>query len=171
MGTGSNQCEANTKGISTGVRRSPRLRRRAPRGRIQSVSGEERAPEETPDLVAARRRGDPYLVYADSRDRQCVLSLLDTWERVTIGRGMGADVALTWDPDVSRVHAELARLADDWTVIDDGLSRNGTFVNDKRVQGRRRLFDGDVLRCGATELHFHSPFQAAEPTRISGTLD
>jgi hypothetical protein len=42
----------------------------------------------------------------------------DPWDRVTIGRGMGADIPLTWDPDVSRVHAELSRLADDWTVID-----------------------------------------------------
>jgi pSer/pThr/pTyr-binding forkhead associated (FHA) protein len=65
---------------------------------------------------------------------------------------MGADVALTWDPDVSRVHAELARLADDWTVVDDGLSRNGTFINGERVEGRRRLFDGDILRCGETDL-------------------
>jgi pSer/pThr/pTyr-binding forkhead associated (FHA) protein len=78
---------------------------------------------------------------------------------------MGADVALTWDPGVSRVHAELARLADDWTVVDDGLSRNGTFVNGERVEGRRRRFDGDILRCGETDLSFHSPFQSSDPTR------
>jgi hypothetical protein len=135
------------------------------------VSGNELAPDDTPELAAARRRGDPYLVYRDAHARQRVLSLPDTWDRVTIGRGMGADVALTWDPDVSRVHAELSRLADDWTVIDDGLSRNGTFVNDQRVEGRRRLFDGDLLRFGATVLLFHSPFQAADPTRASRTVE
>jgi hypothetical protein len=134
------------------------------------MSGNEVAPEETPELAAAKRCGDPYLVYRDAHARQRVLSLPDTWDRVTIGRGMGADVALTWDPDVSRVHAELSRLADDWTVIDDGLSRNGTFVNDQRLEGRRRLFDGDVLRCGATPLLFHSPFQAAGETRATRTL-
>jgi predicted component of type VI protein secretion system len=134
------------------------------------VAGGQFASEETPDLAEARRRGDPYLVYPDARDRQCVLSLPDTWDRVTIGRGMGADVALTWDPDVSRVHAELSRLADDWTIVDDGLSRNGTFVNGERLAGRRRLFDGDVLRCGGTELAFHSPFQSADATRASATL-
>jgi FHA domain len=109
------------------------------RARICGVSGDELAPEDTPELAAARRCGDPYLVYRDAHARQRVLSLPDTWNRVTIGRGMGADVALTWDPDVSRVQAELSRLADDWTVIDDGLSRNGTFVNDQRVEGRRRV--------------------------------
>jgi predicted component of type VI protein secretion system len=134
------------------------------------VPEKELAPEDTPELAAARRCGDPYLVYRDAHARQRVLSLPDTWDRITIGRGMGADVALTWDRDVSRVHAELARLADDWTVIDDGLSRNGTFVNDRRVEGRRRLMDGDVLRCGATTLLFHSPFQADDQTRAAQTV-
>lgn len=134
------------------------------------MPGNEFATETTPELAEANRRGDPYLVYRDAHERQRVLSLPDTWDRITIGRGMGADVALTWDPDVSRVHAELARLADDWTVIDDGLSRNGTFVNDRRVEGRRRLLDGDLLRCGETLLLFVSPFQAADRTRAARTL-
>ena len=112
------------------------------------MPGNEFAPEKTSELAEANRRGDPYLVYRDAHERQCVLSLSDTWERITIGRGMSADVALTWDQDASRVHAELVRLADDWTVTDDGLSRNGTFVNDRRVEGRLRLMDGDFLRCG-----------------------
>jgi hypothetical protein len=130
----------------------------------------EPVPEDTPELAGAKRCGDPYLVYRDAHGRQCVLSLPDTWDRVTIGRGMGADIPLTWDPDVSRVHAELSRLADDWTVIDDGLSRNGTFVNDERVDGRRRLMDGDLLRCGATLLLFNSPFQADDQTRTAHEL-
>jgi hypothetical protein len=134
------------------------------------VPGNEAPADDTPELAAAKRCGDPYLVYRDAHARQRVLSLPDTWDQITIGRGMGADVALTWDPDVSRVHAELSRLADDWTVIDDGLSRNGTFVNDQRVEGRRRLMDGDVLRCGATQLLFHSPFQADDQTRAAQTL-
>ena len=121
------------------------------------MSEERPAAEETPELAEARRRGDPYLIYGDARDRQRVLSLPDR-DRVTIGRGMGTDVALTWDPDVLRFHAELARLADDWTVVDNGLSRNGTFANGERVEGRRRLFEGDVLRCGGTDLRFHAPF-------------
>ena len=160
----------NVKWIAIGVRRFLGLHHDVDRGRIASVSEERPAVEETPELAEARRRGDPYLIYADARDRQRVLSLPDTWDRVTIGRGMGTDVALTWDPDVSRVHAELARLADDWTVVDDGLSRNGTFVNGERVEGRRRLFDGDVLRCGGTDLRFHAPFQSAESTRAAQTL-
>ena len=34
------------------------------------------------------------------------------------------------------------------TLVDEGLSRNGSFVNGERVGGRRRLRDGDTLRSG-----------------------
>jgi hypothetical protein len=42
-------------------------------------------------------------------------------------------------------------------VSDDGLSRNGTFVNGVRIAGRRRLADGDVLRFGTTLVEFRCP--------------
>jgi len=77
--------------------------------------------------------------------------------QATLGRSDAADVSLPWDSEVSHVHAELLRVGDAWTVTDDGLSRNGTFVNGDRVTGRRRLRDGDVLRLGGTEILFRSP--------------
>jgi predicted component of type VI protein secretion system len=125
--------------------------------------------EDSAEIAAAKRRGDPYLVYRDGYGRRQVLSLPDTWERVTIGRGMAANVVLAWDEDVSRVHAELLRVGDDWAVVDDGLSRNGTFVNGERVERRRRLLDADELRCGDTVIAFHAPFQAADRTRAAPT--
>jgi pSer/pThr/pTyr-binding forkhead associated (FHA) protein len=42
-------------------------------------------------------------------------------------------------------------------VLDDGISRNGTYVNDDRVHGRRRLGDGDVVRIGRTNVRFRCP--------------
>jgi pSer/pThr/pTyr-binding forkhead associated (FHA) protein len=78
---------------------------------------------------------------------------------VTLGRGPAADVWLAWDDQVSRVHAQLDRVGDDWLVVDDGLSANGTFLNDERVSGRRRLRDGDVLRIGGTELVYRAPLE------------
>jgi pSer/pThr/pTyr-binding forkhead associated (FHA) protein len=125
------------------------------------------AGDESPVIAEARRRGDPFLSYLDAHERQQVLSLEDTWDRITIGRGPSNDVGLPWDADVSRVHAELVRIADDWAVVDDGLSRNGTFVNGERVESRRRLRDGDQLRCGGTEIGFHAPFEADDRTRTA----
>jgi hypothetical protein len=115
----------------------------------------------------ARRRGDPYLVYLDGHGRQRVLSLPDTWDRISFGRGMAATVVLAWDEEVSRTHAELHRIGDDWAVLDDGLSRNGSFVNGERVDGRRRLRDGDELRFGDTRIAFIAPFGASDRTRTA----
>ena len=123
--------------------------------------------EESPELIAARRRGDPFVVWNDSHGHERVLSLQDGWDRVTVGRGAAADVSLPWDSEVSRVHAELLRLGDDWAVVDDGISRNGTFVNGDRIEHRRRLLDGDDLRVGDTSLRFHAPFQAGDETVVA----
>jgi SARP family transcriptional regulator, regulator of embCAB operon len=74
---------------------------------------------------------------------------------VTIGRREGNTIALAWDPQVSRVHAQLERVGSEWTVRDDGLSRNGTWVNGQRLRGSRRLLDGDTVRVGRTLLVVH----------------
>jgi predicted component of type VI protein secretion system len=122
-------------------------------------------PDEATELAEAERRGDPYLLYHDGHGGQRILSLPDTWSRVAVGRGASADLALTWDADVSSAHAELQRLGDEWIVVDEGLSRNGSFVNGERVEHRRRLVDGDELRFGSTVVRFRAPFQGRGETR------
>ena len=54
------------------------------------------------------------------------------------------------------MHAVLERAGGHWTLVDDGLSRNGSFVNGRRVLGRRRLADGDEIAVGHTLLVFSS---------------
>jgi pSer/pThr/pTyr-binding forkhead associated (FHA) protein len=126
---------------------------------------------EVAEIADAERRGDPYLVYADAEGRQRVLSLPDGWQTVSVGRGLNADLVLSWDDDVSRVHAELRRLGDEWVVSDDGLSRNGTFLGGERIEGRRVLRDGDELRFGKTPMRFRAPFQVGGETRAATRLD
>jgi pSer/pThr/pTyr-binding forkhead associated (FHA) protein len=125
------------------------------------------ADEQSPEIAEAERRGDPFLVWLDSHGREHVLSLLDGWDKVTIGRGPSCDIGLPWDADVSRVHAEVVRVGDDWAVVDDGLSTNGTFVGGERVERRRRLHDGDQLRCGSTELRFRAPYEGLDRTNVA----
>jgi pSer/pThr/pTyr-binding forkhead associated (FHA) protein len=127
--------------------------------------------QEAADLAAAQRRGDPFLVWRDAHGRQVILSLRDGWERITIGRGAAADVSLPWDSEVSRVHTELLRLGDDWAAVDNGISRNGTFVNAEPIERRRRLLDGDELRVGDTVLGFHAPFQIGDETVVAEPTD
>jgi pSer/pThr/pTyr-binding forkhead associated (FHA) protein len=116
----------------------------------------------------AERSGRPFLVYRDGEHRQHVIALEEHMDQVSIGRRELVDVVLDWDDEVSRVHALLERVERDWTVVDDGLSRNGTFVNGERIHGRRRLVDGDTLVFGSTSVTFRSPTVEVEAgTRIA----
>ncbi len=56
-----------------------------------------------------------------------------------------------------------------WTIADDGLSRNGTYVNGDRIRGRRRLAERDQLRFGETSVVFRAPAAGARPTRTQTT--
>jgi hypothetical protein len=89
----------------------------------------------------------------------------------TIGRRDEADVSLPWDPEVSRLHAELSVHAGEWTVSDDGWSQNGTWVNGIRLAGRRRLADGDLIGVGRTVLTFRGGSRSGPgPTMLPGEL-
>jgi pSer/pThr/pTyr-binding forkhead associated (FHA) protein len=107
--------------------------------------------------IEAAREGVPFLVYRDGQDQQQIFALGPELERVTVGRSPSAGIPLEWDTEVSRLHAELGCIGGDWTVSDDGLSRNGTHVNGQRIVGRRRLHDGDVVRFGRTPATFREP--------------
>ena len=114
-------------------------------------------PAEIQERIAAERRGTPFLVYRDADNLQVIVDLVPTGERVTIGRRPSNDVVLDWDSEISRVHAALERIGDDWTVVDDGLSHNGTYLNGKRVTARERLHDGDVLTLGGVAIAYRAP--------------
>jgi pSer/pThr/pTyr-binding forkhead associated (FHA) protein len=110
------------------------------------------SPVELQERIAAERRGTPFLLYLDGDGRQCIVEL--TGAAVSIGREDDNDVPLQWDAAVSRVHAVLDRIGTTWTISDDGLSRNGTFVNGARVRGRQRLDDGDAITVGGALIVF-----------------
>jgi pSer/pThr/pTyr-binding forkhead associated (FHA) protein len=109
-------------------------------------------PVELAERLAAERRGTPFLLYLDDRRRQRIVELGPDADSISIGREAANEVPLTWDSAVSRTHAVLQRIGGAWTLLDDGLSRNGSFVNGQRVHGRRRLEDGDAITIGGTLL-------------------
>ena len=91
---------------------------------------------------------------------------LADWDEVVFGRAPNRSVSRETTPDgrvltvrfpgtfVSRVHARLLRVQSSWVLVDND-SRNGTFVNGKRVS-RATLTDGDVFECGRTLFVFRS---------------
>lgn len=131
-------------------------------------------PAELKQRLEADRAGTPYLVYREPGAGQRILPLSES--AAVIGRDATCDAPLTWDEQVSRVHVELANLRGHWLVVDDGLSRNGTFVNGERVVGRRRLHNGDRLLVGSTSMFFceaqaRDRQSTAVPAREIGRLD
>ena len=132
-----------------------------PAGRGRSIMGHVSGhpPADGSDLKArieAERAGRPFLLYKDGHGRQQLFSFEADMTHASVGRGQSSDLVLDWDEQVSRLHAQLERVEEDWTVVDDGLSRNGTFLNGERLSGRRRLTDGDTLSFGGTTVTFRA---------------
>jgi hypothetical protein len=128
-------------------------------------------PEEHEERQSALDRGDPFLLFRDGDGHQRIVPLSEPAEAITIGRRFEADISLPWDPEASRLHAELSFRAGEWTICDDGWSQNGTWVNGLRLAGRRRLADGDLVKIGRTILGFQQPgSHGPGPTMVQGEL-
>ena len=112
----------------------------------------------------------PFLLYRDFEGEQHIVALPPDRITLAIGRNAAADMCLGWDDEVSGLHAQLEQVAGEHTLVDDGLSRNGSYVNGERVHGRRRLRDGDMLRFGRTVVLFRKPEGASDLTRVAQTL-
>lgn len=67
-----------------------------------------------------------------------------------IGRGQAAQIRLLED-GVSRAHARV-RAVEHHLIVEDLGSRNGTFVNGKRVDRPHALTDGDKVQIGRTTV-------------------
>jgi pSer/pThr/pTyr-binding forkhead associated (FHA) protein len=64
----------------------------------------------------------------------------------TIGRDPGNSITIA-DPEISRRHARLTR-QDEYYLLEDLNSTNGTFVNGRRLVGQYVLQPGDVINLG-----------------------
>lgn len=87
--------------------------------------------------------------------------------KAVMGRHPHCDVVVDVSA-VSRRHAQILQIAGDF-YIEDLKSRNGTYVNNELVKGRRSLATGDVIRICDVEYSFHltQPFQTPRPTPSS----
>jgi pSer/pThr/pTyr-binding forkhead associated (FHA) protein len=127
------------------------------------------SPAELKERLEAERRGIPVLVLRDGGGRQLIHELSADSSPLTVGRQSTSDVALTWDDEVSRAHAAIECIGNVWTVVDDGRSRNGSFVNGERVHGRRPLRHGDVVAFGRTTLEFVAPLSRGDDSTVVGS--
>jgi adenylate cyclase len=106
----------------------------------------------------------PYLLL-ESLGRRFSLSDGLSW---AIGRGDGCSVTLD-SRSVSRLHALIQRKDDgDLSLVDLG-SRNGSFINSRRVSVPQVLKDQDRLTFGDQELIFHMPANSAPALQSADT--
>jgi hypothetical protein len=151
---------------SSGASRAARKPVMSDRGSSSPLNPHTATPSELQERVAADRAGIPYLLWRDASGGQRIVALPASQERLTIGRTAEVDVPLPSDTQVSRVHALLERVARGWSIVDDGLSLNGTLVNGEPLRGRRRLDDRDRIQVGSTVLAFRDPAQGRAASTI-----
>ncbi len=119
--------------------------------------------------IEAERGGRPFLVYRCEDGEQRIVVVEEGTTALWVGRGESADLRLDWDEEVSALHAQIEVVRDECTLLDDGLSRNGSFVGEGRVNGRRRLRDGDTLRFGRTTVLFRRPGEGAPEATVAAS--
>ncbi len=97
-----------------------------------------------------------------SRDKQWEIPLekRDT----TIGRSRECDIPIKGDPEISRIHCTIQRREDGNYLLLDEESRNGTYLNGKRVFNNQEhiLAEGDEIRIGNILLRFY-PSESSRP--------
>ncbi|MFS8924373.1 adenylate/guanylate cyclase domain-containing protein [Synechococcus sp. B60.1] len=112
----------------------------------------------------------PYVILRepDGSQRKYVLAGAAAW---TVGRDADNSIVLN-DPSVSRQHALLQYLDDHSIYLIDLGSRNGSFVNNRRISIPTLLQDGDHLTLGQSQLEFHSGSLASlEPSSAGKPSD
>jgi hypothetical protein len=134
------------------------------RAEERAVLGSAASPVEVQALLQATRKGAPFVFF---RDGDAALRLVEL-ERspAVVGRAPGSELEIAWDPRVSGMHAHLEQHGRQWVLEDDGLSRNGTFVNGERLRGQRTLKDGDLVQVGDTVIAFRDPL----PGGVAATI-
>ena len=100
----------------------------------------------------AKRRSAPPKAFATLRvvaPETRVGELVAIDGEITVGRGGGCALVLADDHFASTVHARVFRRGND-LFVDDLESRNGTFVNGKRITSTTKLKKNDRVQFGQT---------------------
>ncbi|KAA3618876.1 MAG: FHA domain-containing protein [Calditrichaeota bacterium] len=99
----------------------------------------------------ASNEGEPRLVYVGN-DGNENFSLTRRENR--IGRDLSNEIVIH-DAQISKRHAVIIRDGDHYFIEDTG-SKNGIFVDGKRIQDRKIIENGCLLKLGSTFLKFES---------------
>jgi hypothetical protein len=105
---------------------------------VMSAQGPEEVGVPLPALVLAVRSGLGHGLEVTVEDE------------IVLGRLVTLDGVLAPDHSISRRHARITSAEDGGFVVEDEHSRNGTFLNDERIETPQPLRAGDLLKIGST---------------------
>ena len=80
--------------------------------------------------------------------------LLSGKQELSIGREESCDITLP-HVTVSKLHAQIVHEGDSWYIVDEG-STNGVIVNNRRISGKEKLHEKDVIAITNSKLIFTS---------------
>ena len=105
-----------------------------------------------PDGTRNQRNKTPIseLIVTNGPQRGQTIDLMSQSE-VFVGRASSCTLVLSDDYASSR-HARFIRNGNDW-FVEDLESRNGTYLNEQRIDQLEALTRGDSIRVGRTTLH------------------
>src|SRR5262249_18381020 len=92
-------------------------------------------------------------------------------DRCVLGRSLDCDIhdLFQHTSAVSRIHAQIERDGRQY-VVEDRDSRNGTFVNDKKVTGKQLLRNSDRIPIFDVELTFYEQDPAEAAAEPASTI-
>lgn len=90
---------------------------------------------------------------SETENRWSQLPVMNKTE-IKIGRDSGCDIVLS-HVSISKYHAKIVREQDGFYILDNG-STNGVIVNNKRLQGKTKLHEKDVIVITNAKLIFTS---------------
>ena len=90
-------------------------------------------------------------------------TLFDLEEKeITVGRSADNTIALEFN-GISRHHFKLLAQGDDY-LIQDGGSKNGTYLNNKKIEGTAKLEKSDMIKLGSMALKY---LPKGDPERLT----
>jgi pSer/pThr/pTyr-binding forkhead associated (FHA) protein len=115
-------------------------------------------------LMSGPRDGETVRVHVNPEDAELI---------ITMGRRDTCDIGLSYDSQVSRQHAQI-RYDGEHFWLEDLDSRNGTFIDGNRLEGKTTIKPGSLFRVGRTWLRLDplppDETQTAKPI-IDDSLD
>ncbi|MEC7277326.1 MAG: GGDEF domain-containing protein [Bdellovibrionota bacterium] len=82
---------------------------------------------------------------------------------VSVGRNPDNSIPLEFN-GISRYHFKVISGGGDSHVVEDAGSRNGTFVNNKKIEGQQQLNKGDMIKLGNIALKY---LPKGDPERLT----